>query len=178
MAKLTLSSTLPLPNTSLTIPRLGFGVYQSNGNTCLKSCLTAFKVGYRHIDSAQYYANEAQVGQAAVESKIPRSEIFLTTKILSPGSSIDTTYSSILDSVKKIGGSSGYVDLFLIHTPSGGSGARKTMWQALEKAHHEGMIKAIGVSNFGKGHIEEMKEYAKIWPPHVNQIEVWPLVSK
>lgn len=66
----------------------------------------------------------------------------------------------------------GYVDLFLIHTPSGGSGARKEMWQALEKLHQEGRAKSIGVSNFGVGHIDEMKAYAKVWPPHVNQIEV------
>ena len=64
------------------------------------------------------------------------------------------------------------MDLFLIHTPGGGSKARKEMWQALEKLESEGRARAIGVSNFGVGHIEEMRDYARIWPPHVNQIEV------
>jgi diketogulonate reductase-like aldo/keto reductase len=71
-----------------------------------------------------------------------------------------------------IDGDDGAVDLFLIHTASGGSAARKEMWLALEKLHEAGKARSIGVSNYGVGHIEEMKEYAKIWPPHVNQIEV------
>ena len=66
------------------------------------------------------------------------------------------------------------MDLFLIHSPSGGPKARKEMWQALEKLASEGKARSIGVSNFGTGHIEEMKSYARIWPPHVNQIEVCP----
>ncbi len=79
-----------------------------------------------------------------------------------------------MESVRKIGGEGegAYVDLFLIHSPSGGPAARKEMWQALEKLVDEGKARSIGVSNFGVGHIEEMKGYAKIWPPHVNQIEV------
>lgn len=93
---------------------------------------------------------------------------------MSSGGSAEKTYQKCLDSVKKIGGQDGeqYVDLFLIHTPSGGASARKEMWQALEKLESEGHARAIGVSNFGVRHIEEMKSYAKIWPPQVNQIEV------
>ncbi|KAI9871971.1 MAG: hypothetical protein M1823_008299, partial [Watsoniomyces obsoletus] len=68
----------------------------------------------------------------------------------------------------------GYVDLFLIHSPNAGNKARKEMWLALEKLHDEGKAKSIGVSNFGIGHINEMKDYAKVWPPHVNQIELHP----
>ena len=112
------------------------------------------------------------MGEAAQQSGIPRSELFLTTKILSTGGSPEATYKKCLDSVEKIGGKDGYVDLFLIHSPNAGSNARKVMWQALEKLESEGRAKAIGVSNFGIGHIEEMKSYARIWPPHVNQIEV------
>ncbi|KAK5164185.1 aldo-keto reductase [Cryomyces antarcticus] len=170
-AKLSLTSTLSLPNVSYTIPRLGFGVYQSPGDTCVKSCLTALRVGYRHIDTAQYYANESQVGKAIADSKIPRSELYITTKILSPGNDADSTYASIVDSVQKIGD---YVDLFLIHSPNGGRKGREMMWKALERAVDDGKVRAIGVSNYGKGHIEEMKEYAKIWPPAVNQIELHP----
>jgi len=171
-SKLALTDLLPLPNSSVKIPRLGFGIYQSPTKVCINSCLTALKSGYRHIDSAQIYRNETDMGEAARQSGVPRNVLFLTTKILSAGGSPDATYKKCLESVKKIDGENGYVDLFLIHTPSGGTSARKEMWQALEKLEEEGSAKAIGVSNFGVGHIEEMKLYARIWPPHINQIEV------
>lgn len=112
------------------------------------------------------------MGEAARQSGIPRNSLFLTTKILSTGRNADATYKKCLESIEKIDGKDGYVDLFLIHTPSGGPGARKEMWQALEKLESEGRAKSIGVSNFGVSHIEEMKSFARIWPPHVNQIEV------
>ena len=171
-SKLALTDLLPFHDSAIKIPRLGFGIYQSPRDVCIQSCLSALKSGYRHIDSAQYYQNESDMGQAARESSIPRSSLFLTTKILTSGGSPNATYKKCLDSVHKIGGEDGYVDLFLIHTPSGGSAARKEMWQALERLESEGKVKSIGVSNFGIGHIEEMKSYARIWPPYVNQIEV------
>ena len=173
-SKLAITDLLPLPNSSVKIPRLGFGIYQSPPNVCIKSCLTALNAGYRHIDSAQFYQNESEMGEAARQSGIPRNEIFLTTKILSAGGSPEKTYQKCLDSVLKIDGEKGYVDLFLLHSPSGGPAAVKEMYQALEKLETEGKVKSIGVSNFGIGHIEAMKSYARIWPPHVNQIEVSP----
>ncbi|KZF19113.1 putative aldo-keto reductase [Xylona heveae TC161] len=173
-AKFAITDLLPLPNSSVKIPRLGFGVYRSPRDTCINSCVTALKAGYRHIDTAQFYANEAEVGEGLRKSGVARSSIFVTTKIMSPKSSLEATYQSALDSVKKIDGENGYVDLFLIHSPSSGSSGRKTLWQALERLHEEGRAKSIGVSNFGRGHIEEMKPYAKVWPPQVNQIELHP----
>ncbi|KAI9664845.1 MAG: hypothetical protein M1821_006293 [Bathelium mastoideum] len=84
-------------------------------------------------------------------------------------------YLEIIESLKKLAvGEKGYADLFLIHSPHCGPQGRKTLWKALERAHKEGRAKAIGVSNFGVGHIEELKEYAEVWPPHVNQIELHP----
>lgn len=173
-SKLTLQSTLPLPNSTRTIQRLGFGIYQSPTDVCVASCTAALKAGYRHIDSAQFYRNENEMGQAARDSRIPRSALFLTTKIMSAGGSPQKTYEKCRESVRKINADAedGYVDLFLIHTPSGGPAARKEMWLALEQLESEGLAKSIGVSNFGVGHINEMKEYARIWPPQVNQIEV------
>lgn len=113
------------------------------------------------------------------KSGIARSSLFLTTKIMSASSTVDETYQRIIESVELLSGSKdGYADLFLIHTPSGGANARKTMWQALERAHKEGRTKAIGVSNFGKGHIEELKTFATVWPPQVNQIEVRTCLSQ
>lgn len=115
------------------------------------------------------------MGEAVRQAGIPRSEVFLTTKILSAGGSLEKSYKKCLDSVKTIDPSEdGYVDLFLIHSPNSGSKNREEMWQALERLVEEKKAKSIGVSNYGIGHIEEMKEYAKIWPPQVNQIEVFP----
>lgn len=166
-----ITDTLSLPN-SQRVPRLGFGVYRSPQDQCVQSCLKALDVGYRHIDTAQFYANEAEVGEALRSSGLPRDQVFVTTKILSPAGSTDATYKKLLDSVEKIGGPDGYVDLFLIHSSSSGPSGRKQLWQALERLHQEGHAKSIGVSNFGVKHIEELRSFAKVWPPHVNQIEV------
>lgn len=87
---------------------------------------------------------------------------------------MDKTYEKLVESVDKIDGKDGYVDLFLIHTASGGSKNRKEMYLALEKLLENGKTKSIGVSNWGIGHIEELKSFAKVYPPHVNQIEVCP----
>ncbi|KAJ5865346.1 Aldo/keto reductase subgroup [Penicillium soppii] len=169
-----ITDTLPLPKSSERIPRLGFGVYRSPPNQCKQSVRKALDAGYRHIDTAQFYANEAEVGEALRDSGMPREEVFITTKILSPAASIEATYDKLLASVHKISGPDGYVDLFLIHSSSSGSAGRKMLWQALEKLHAEGKAKSIGVSNFGVGHIEEMRSYAQVFPPHVNQIELHP----
>ena len=171
-SKLAITDVLPLHNSTVKIPRLGFGIYQSPTTVCMQSCLTALKASYRHIDSAQIYRNESEMGEATRQSGIPRKEVFLTTKIMTVGGSPEATYKKCLDSVKKIDGEDGYVDLFLIHSPSGGASAVKEMWQALEKLEEEGRAKSIGTSNFGVGHIEEMKPWARVWPPQVNQIEV------
>ena len=172
-AKLAITDLLPLPKSSVRIPRLGFGIYLSPSSTCVASCLHALKNGYRHIDSAQYYRNETEMGEAVRQSGLKRSEVFLTTKILAAAGSVEKSYQKCLNSVNQIDpGDQGYVDLFLIHSPSSGREKRKEMWAALERLLEEGRVKSIGVSNYGVGHIEEMKSYAKIWPPHVNQIEV------
>jgi diketogulonate reductase-like aldo/keto reductase len=171
-SQLTLNDLLPLPNSTVKIPQLGFGVYLSLDKQCVVSSLLALKAGYRHIDTAQLYGNEKEVGEAVRQSGLKRSDIFLTTKIMTSTGNAEKTYNKVLDSVIKIDGENGFVDLFLIHTASGGKAARKDMWLALEKLQEAGKARSIGVSNFGVGHIEEMKEYAKIWPPTVNQLEV------
>lgn len=172
MAKRTITDTFALSN-SVKIPQLGFGVYKSPTNVCVQSCLTALKSGYRHIDTAQFYGNEAEVGQAVKQSGLPRKDVFLTTKILTAAGSVDQSYQQCVESVRKLDPrDDGYVDLFLIHTATPGSEQRKEMWQALERLYEEGKAKSIGVSNFGIGHIEELKSFARVWPPHVNQIEV------
>lgn len=97
----------------------------------------------------------------------------MTTKILAAGGSEELSYRKCVESVEKIdAGDGGYVDLFLIHSASGGAQKRREMWGALERLWREGRARAIGVSNFGVGHVEEMKGWGGVWPPMVNQIEV------
>lgn len=175
MAPLRISDTLPLHDSKVRIPQLGFGVYQSAPNQCTNSCLNALKAGYRHIDTAQYYLNEAEVGEALKQTDIPRSEVFITTKILGAGGSVEKSYQKCVESIQKIDSKNEYVDLFLIHSASGSKEKRKEMWLALEQLYKQGKAKSIGVSNWGVGHIEELKSYAKEVPiPHVNQIELHP----
>jgi diketogulonate reductase-like aldo/keto reductase len=175
MSPLSITSTLALPS-GTPIPRLGFGVYLSPPSTCSASVAHALSTGYRHIDTAQYYENESAVGDAVRASALPRSSVFLTTKILFPGADVDATYASIAESVAKLDagadGSRGYVDLFLIHSPNGGAEKRRIMWTALQRARDEGIVREIGVSNYAVDVLEEIRESGAAWPPAVNQIEV------
>ena len=171
MAALTLQSTFELRG-GKRIPTLGFGVWDSPKDLTTKSCLKALQVGYRNIDTAQVYGNEAEVGDAVNKSNLSRGEIYVTSKIVSPGPDDAATYQKCLDSVNKIGGVESYLDLMLIHNVTPGANGIKIIWQAMEKLHAEGKIKSIGVSNFGIAHIEQMKSYATVWPPAVNQLEV------
>lgn len=161
---------------TLAMPSIGFGVYKIPPSRCEAACLAALRAGYRHLDCAQLYRSETQVASAVAQSDVPRREVFLTTKIKTwRGGDSDQLYGSLLESVRRLGGEAAdaYVDLFLVHTPRFGSNdARREVWLALERLREEGKAKAIGVSNYGVGHLEEMRSYASSWPPSVNQIEV------
>jgi diketogulonate reductase-like aldo/keto reductase len=145
MASLSIKSSAKLAS-GTTIPLLGFGVWDSPSNITTKSCLEALKVGYRHIDTAQVYGNEAEVGAAIKQSGLPREEIFVTSKILTPGEDPQATYAKVVGSVMNIVGEEGYLDLMLIHNKSSGAEGVKMMWQAMEVLMKEGKLKAIGVS--------------------------------
>ncbi|KAK2744942.1 hypothetical protein FQN57_004072 [Myotisia sp. PD_48] len=172
VAKYSITDVLPLPNSDVTIPRLGYGVYRSNDAE--QACLNAIRAGYRHIDTAQFYKNEEEVGKAVRNCGLDRKDLFITSKIMTPGGSPEATYEKLLESVRLLSGEDGYTDLFLIHSASSGATGRKEMWLALERLLAEGKTRSIGVSNYGVKHIEEMKAYAKIWPPQVNQLELHP----
>lgn len=171
---LTLNSTITLRDSNVRMPILGFGVYQIDAPHTTEACLRALSSGYRHIDTAQIYLNEEEVGAALQQSSLPREDIFVTTKIRYPRLGKGKTHLRALQSVQKIDRrEDGYVDLFLIHSPHGlKPKERKELWLALEKFHAEGRAKAIGVSNYLPEHLDELKEYATFWPPGVNQILV------
>ncbi|KAG8163964.1 hypothetical protein KVR01_005882 [Diaporthe batatas] len=174
-------NSVRIPNTRriTDMPQLGLGTYLTLPEWTFWACTSALNAGYRHIDTAQYYGNEAQVGEAIRKSWLNRQDIFVTTKILEPGDTPEATYNKCIESVKKIDqcgrcGRCGWVDCFLIHSPNVDDAKTKEMWLALERLYNEGKARAIGVSNFGKGQIEGLKGVGNVWPPHVNQIELHP----
>lgn len=173
MPNFTIKSTVQL-KAGNSLPLLGFGVWDSPSHLTTQSCLEALKVGYRHIDTAQLYENEKEVGAALRQSGLTRSDVFITSKIWKPADDDEATYQKLLDSVDKIAGPDGYLDLMLIHNANVGPQSVKTMWLGMERLHKAGKVKAIGASNFGVGHIEALKSYATNWPPSVNQLELHP----
>lgn len=148
------------------VPAKGFGVYQVSKEDCKESVLTALKTGYRHIDTAQSYFNESEVGEALKESDVPRKEIFLTTKVWIDNYGEGKTYDSVVESLKKL--QTDYLDLILLHQPVGDYYAA---YRDLEKLYEEGKVQAIGVSNFYPDRLVDLCMFAKI-KPMVNQIEV------
>ena len=148
------------------VPANGFGVYQVSKEDCKESVLTALKTGYRHIDTAQSYFNESEVGEALNESGVPRKEIFLTTKVWIDNYGEGKTYDSVVESLKKL--QTDYLDLILLHQPVGDYYAA---YRDLEKLYEEGKVRAIGVSNFYPDRLVDLCMFAKI-KPMVNQIEV------
>ncbi|MCM3690924.1 aldo/keto reductase [Neobacillus niacini] len=134
--------------------------------------VTALELGYRSIDAAIMYRNEELVGRGLAESTVPREELFITTKV--PGneeyiSSKKATRAAIDNSLKNF--QTDYLDLLLIHFPIEDKGQLKNTWEVFEEYYEAGKLKAIGVSNFGKNHLDELKEFAKV-KPAVNQIQV------
>ena len=148
------------------VPANGFGVYQVSKEDCKESVLTDLKTGYRHIDTAQSYFNESEVGEALKESDVPRKEIFLTTKVWIDNYGEGKTYDSVVESLKKL--QTDYLDLILLHQPVGDYYAA---YRDLEKLYEEGKVRAIGVSNFYPDRLVDLCMFAKI-KPMVNQIEV------
>jgi len=150
------------------MPQLGYGVYQVDKEECERCVLDALNVGYRHIDTAQSYFNEEEVGNAIAKSGIPREQIFLTTKIWIEHYGYDETKKSLLESLHKL--KTNYIDLVLLHQPfSDVYGA----WRALEDLYTGGVIKAIGVSNFYPDRLVDICSFARI-KPMVNQVETHP----
>lgn len=151
------------------MPQLGYGVYQVTKEECERCVLDALDVGYRAIDTAQSYFNEAEVGEAIAESGIDRKEIFLTTKVWIEHYGYEQAKESVLQSMEKL--KTDYIDLVLLHQPFADYyGA----YRALEDLYEEGKLRAIGVSNFYSDRLVDLASFARI-KPMVNQIETHPL---
>ena len=155
-------------NNGVKMPILGFGVFQIPNENTKQAVLDALKGGYRHIDTAQSYGNEKEVGEAIKESGIPREEIFVTTKIWLSNYGYEKAKASIDRSLKRM--QLEYLDLVLLHQPfSDYYGA----YRALEDAYDEGKVRAIGVSNFYPDRISDLVAFTRI-KPQVNQVETHP----
>lgn len=151
------------------MPQLGYGVYQVTKEECERCVLDALDVGYRAIDTAQSYFNEAEVGEAIAKSGIDRKEIFLTTKVWIEHYGYENAKKSVLKSMEKL--KTDYIDLVLLHQPFADYyGA----YRALEDLYEEGKLRAIGVSNFYPDRLVDIASFARI-KPMVNQIETHPL---
>ena len=158
------------------MPRFGLGVWQMDNEECKSSIIHALEHGYRLIDTATAYGNEKAVGEAIRESKIPREEIFIVTKLRRVhATGFDETISQCRESLQRLG--LDYVDLYLVHAPPEDISVRGDVWSAMEECLRLGLTKSIGVSNYGIDHLEAMLEYATILPS-VNQIEVHPWLQR
>ncbi|CAN5711997.1 aldo/keto reductase [soil metagenome] len=156
------------------LPQVGLGVWQSpQGAPTRNAVSAALKAGYRHVDTARVYRNEADVGAAVRESGIPRGDVFVTTKLWNEDQGYDSALHAFDQSLERLGLE--YIDLYLVHWPV--EGKRKDSWRALEKLHADGKARSIGVSNFLVPHLQELLGYAKT-APHANQIELSPFLQR
>lgn len=162
-------------NNGVEIPQLGFGVYQVDPAETKDAVLTAFEVGYRHIDTAQMYGNEAGVGEALAASGLAREDVFITSKLNNGFHAREDALRSFDETLEKLGGE--YVDLFLVHWPLPGIDIDYVdTWKAMEEIAASGKVRAIGVSNFQPAHLDRLLEATETVPA-VNQVEVHPYLT-
>jgi 2,5-diketo-D-gluconate reductase A len=162
-------------NNGVEIPQLGFGVFQVKPEETRAATLEALKVGYRHIDTAEMYDNEREVGEAIRDFGIDRADVFVTSKLNNGFHAHDKTLAAFDRSLEVM--KFDYLDLFLIHWPLPAVGDFVETWQALEEIHRSGRARAIGVSNFQSHHIERLLRETTVTPA-VNQIEIHPYLTQ
>nr|WP_246316171.1 aldo/keto reductase [Kineococcus aurantiacus] len=154
------------------IPQLGFGVFQIPPAETAAAVRTALEVGYRHLDTAQMYGNEAETLQGVLDSGVPREDVWITSKLSNAAHEPDAARAAIDSSVDKLGGP---IDLYLIHwpLPTLYGGDFVSTWKVLEEARADGRLRSIGVSNFQVPHLQRLAQETTVVPA-VNQIEVHP----
>ncbi|MEV0974381.1 aldo/keto reductase [Microtetraspora glauca] len=158
-------------NNGVTMPQLGFGVWQVADDEAERAVSTALSAGYRSIDTAKLYHNEAGVGRALRESGIPRDELFITTKLWNDEHGYDQALRAFDASMDRLG--LDVLDLYLIHWPAPSQNKYVEAWKALEKLYADGRVRAIGVSNFTVQALDRLLDDTDVVPA-VNQIELHP----
>ncbi|MFB6364890.1 aldo/keto reductase [Paenibacillus elgii] len=172
MTEIQRNSDTTVLNNGVRMPSLGLGVWKTKeGDEVVQAVKHALEAGYRSIDTAAVYGNEAGVGQAIQASSIPRDQLFVTTKVWNADQGYDSTLRAFEESRRKL--QLEVIDLYLIHWPV--KGKYKETWKALEKLYKDGVVRAIGVSNFKVHHLEDLLQDSEIVPA-VNQVEFHPLL--
>ncbi|AGJ59065.1 aldo/keto reductase [[Kitasatospora] papulosa] len=162
-------------NNGVEIPQLGFGTFQIPPQETRETTLAALKAGYRHIDTAQMYGNEEEVGEAVRDSGLDRGDVFVTSKLDNGAHAYDDALHAFEGTMEKI--RLDYLDLFLIHWPLPDRGDFVETWKALEEIYRSGRVKSIGVSNFQPHHLRRLLD-GSVVVPAVNQIEVHPYLTQ
>lgn len=162
-------STIKLIN-GLEIPRIGFGTYKAV-ETCYEAVDAALKAGYRLIDTASVYGNERDVGKAVAASGIPREKLIITTKAWRTQLGYDNVLRAFDLSMQKL--KMDYADIYLLHWPARDYAVDRDSWRAMERLYDEGLVKAVGVSNYLTHHLENLLTVCNV-PPMVDQIEFHP----
>ncbi|AYA26459.1 aldo/keto reductase [Rhodococcus rhodochrous] len=167
------SSTIPTVtlNNGVEIPQLGFGVFQIPEDETTAAVSAALETGYRHIDTAAAYGNEAGVGRALADSGLSRDELFITTKVWNSDQGYDATLRAFDTSLAALG--LDRLDLYLIHWPTPTRDLYADTWRALERLVVEGRLRAAGVSNFQPAHLQRLLDGSSLVPT-INQIELHP----
>lgn len=167
---LSIDSTVQLNDGKL-MPRFGLGVYQVSGNRCAAAVAHALKLGYRHIDTAAMYGNEAEVGRAVHDAGVPRERVFVVTKLWNSDHGYDSAFKAGERSLNQL--ALDHIDLYLIHWPV--TGKRRDSWRALVALRERGVAHSIGVSNYTVAHLQELMAHSDVVPA-VNQVEFNPFL--
>lgn len=162
-------------NNVVRIPQLGFGTFQIKPADTVAATLLALEAGYRHIDTAQMYGNEKEVGEAVRRSGLDRADVFVTSKLNNSFHARDAALAAFDGTLAALG--LDYVDLFLIHWPLPGVGDYVETWKAMQEMYQSGRVKAVGVSNFQISHLRRLFDETDLVPA-VNQIEVHPYLTQ
>ncbi len=162
-------------NNGVDIPQLGFGVFLVKPEETVEAVTSALEIGYRHIDTAEMYQNEREVGTAIAQSGLERSEVFLTSKLNNDKIGLDAALFAFDESLAALGMEQ--IDLFLIHWPLATVRDFVETWKAFERIYAEGRVRSIGVSNFQIGHLQRLLDETEIVPA-VNQIEAHPYLTQ
>lgn len=155
----------------ITIPQVGFGTFQVDPEVAQEVTENALEIGYRHLDTAAAYYNEAEVGAGIKASGLPREDVFVTTKLRNGDQGYESALTAFENSRKALG--LDYLDLYLIHWPVPSAGKFVETWKAFEKLQADGVVRAIGVSNFLPDHLAQLVAETDVVPA-VNQIELHP----
>ena len=170
VAALLPTASIPLPGGGM-LPAVGLGTFRAQGPDAAGAVAAALSLGYRHIDTASIYKNEAEIGAAVRASGLPRADLFLTSKVSPYQLGAAAAAQACADSLAALG--TQYLDLMLVHWPAAArtpadsplhAQLRRETWRALEAAHAVGQLRAIGVSNYEVRHLQELLEYAEVAP--------------